>query len=37
MEIGLVYKLEGEEEMIMEIKGRDMIIGFLKIVEIFEV
>ncbi|AGX41625.1 rod shape-determining protein [Clostridium saccharobutylicum] len=36
MEIGSAYKLEGEEEMIMEIKGRDMITGLPKIVEISE-
>lgn len=36
MEIGSAYKLDGEEEMIMEIKGRDMISGLPKIVEISE-
>jgi len=36
MEIGSAYKLEGEEEMLMEIKGRDMITGLPKIVEISE-
>ncbi|WP_294403643.1 rod shape-determining protein [uncultured Clostridium sp.] len=36
MEIGSAYKLEGEEEMVMEIKGRDMISGLPKIVEISE-
>ena len=34
MEIGSAYKLEGEEEMLMEIKGRDMITGLPKIVDI---
>ena len=36
MEIGSAYKLDGEEEMLMEIKGRDMITGLPKIVEISE-
>ncbi len=36
MEIGSAYKAENEEEMIMEIKGRDMISGLPKIVEISE-
>lgn len=36
MEIGSAYKVENEEEMIMEIKGRDMISGLPKIVEISE-
>ena len=36
MEIGSAYKDENEEEMIMEIKGRDMITGLPKIVEISE-
>lgn len=36
MEIGSAYKLEGEEEILMEIKGRDMITGLPKIVEISE-
>ena len=36
MEIGSAYKLEGEEEMLMEIKGTDMITGLPKIVEISE-
>lgn len=36
MEIGSAYKVDGEEEMIMEIKGRDMISGLPKIVEISE-
>lgn len=36
MEIGSAYKIEGEEEMIMEIKGRDMITGLPKIIEISE-
>lgn len=36
MEIGSAYKLDGEEDMIMEIKGRDMISGLPKIVEISE-
>ncbi|WP_294156787.1 rod shape-determining protein [uncultured Clostridium sp.] len=36
MEIGSAYKLESEEEMVMEIKGRDMISGLPKIVEISE-
>ncbi len=36
MEIGSAYKVEGEEEMLMEIKGRDMITGLPKIVEISE-
>ena len=36
MEIGSAYKLEGEEEMLMEIKGRDMITVLPKIVEISE-
>lgn len=36
MEIGSAYKIEGEEEMLMEIKGRDMITGLPKIVEISE-
>ena len=36
MEIGSAYKLEGEEEMLMEIRGRDMITGLPKIVEISE-
>ena len=36
MEIGSAYKLEGEEEMLMEIKGRDRITGLPKIVEISE-
>ena len=37
MEIGSAYKVEGEEELIMEIKGRDMITGLPKIVQISEV
>lgn len=36
MEIGSAYKLDDEEEMVMEIKGRDMISGLPKIVEISE-
>ena len=36
MEIGSAYKAEKQEEMIMEIKGRDMISGLPKIVEISE-
>ena len=36
MEIGSAYKVDGEEDMIMEIKGRDMISGLPKIVEISE-
>ena len=36
MEIGSAYKAENQEEMIMEIKGRDMISGLPKIVEISE-
>lgn len=36
MEIGSAYKIDGEEEMVMEIKGRDMISGLPKIVEISE-
>ena len=36
MEIGSAYELEGEEEMLMAIKGRDMITGLPKIVEISE-
>ncbi|MBE6063147.1 MAG: rod shape-determining protein [Clostridium butyricum] len=36
MEIGSAYKDENQEEMIMEIKGRDMITGLPKIVEISE-
>lgn len=36
MEIGSAYKIEGEEEKIMEIKGRDMISGLPKTVEITE-
>ena len=36
MEIGSAYKLDGEEEMIREIKGREMISGLPKIVEISE-
>lgn len=37
IEIGSAYKLDDEEEQIMEIKGRDMITGLPKIVEISEV
>ena len=37
MEIGSAYKMDDEEEQIMEIKGRDMITGLPKIVEISEV
>lgn len=37
MEIGSAYKLEDEEEKVMEIKGRDMITGLPKVVEISEV
>lgn len=36
MEIGSAYKIDGEEELVMEIKGRDMITGLPKIVEISE-
>ena len=36
MEIGSAYKVDGDEDMIMEIKGRDMISGLPKIVEISE-
>ena len=36
MEIGSAYKVDSEEDMIMEIKGRDMISGLPKIVEISE-
>lgn len=36
MEIGSAYRIEGEEELVMEIKGRDMITGLPKIVEISE-
>ncbi|MBE6071296.1 MAG: rod shape-determining protein [Clostridium butyricum] len=36
MEIGSAYKNEDEEEMVMEIKGRDMITGLPKIIEISE-
>lgn len=36
MEIGSAYKIEDEEEKIMEIKGRDMITGLPKVVEISE-
>ena len=36
MEIGSAYKIEGEEEKRMEIKGRDMITGLPKVVEISE-
>ena len=36
MEIGSAYNVEGEEDTIMEIKGRDMISGLPKIVEISE-
>ncbi|MGL5150258.1 MAG: rod shape-determining protein [Clostridium sp.] len=37
MEIGSAYKIEGEEERIMEIKGRDMISGLPKTIEVSEV
>lgn len=37
MEIGSAYKIEDEEEKIIEIKGRDMISGLPKVVEISEV
>ena len=36
MEIGSAYKIDSDEDMIMEIKGRDMISGLPKIVEISE-
>ena len=37
MEIGSAYKIEDEEEKSMEIKGRDMITGLPKVVEVSEV
>lgn len=36
MEIGSAYKIEDEEEKSMEIKGRDMITGLPKVVEVSE-
>lgn len=36
MEIGSAYRIEDEEETIMEIKGRDMISGLPKVVEVSE-
>lgn len=37
MEIGSAYRVEGEEEATMEIKGRDLVTGLPKIVEISEI
>ncbi|MGL4772067.1 MAG: rod shape-determining protein [Clostridium sp.] len=37
MEIGSAYKIEGEEERVMEIKGRDMVSGLPKTIEVSEV
>ncbi len=36
MEIGSAYRIEDEEERIMEVKGRDMITGLPKTIEISE-
>ncbi|SFB31641.1 rod shape-determining protein [Clostridium frigidicarnis] len=36
MELGSAFKIEGEEERIMEIKGRDLISGLPKIIEVSE-
>ncbi|MGL5615321.1 MAG: rod shape-determining protein [Sarcina sp.] len=36
MQIGSAFKIEGQEEEIMEIKGRDLVTGLPKIVEINE-
>ncbi|MEW8956684.1 rod shape-determining protein [Clostridium sp.] len=36
MELGSAFKLEDEEERVMEIKGRDLISGLPKIIEITE-
>ncbi|WP_027632432.1 rod shape-determining protein [Clostridium hydrogeniformans] len=36
LELGSAFKIEGEEERVMEIKGRDLISGLPKIIEITE-
>ena len=34
MQIGSAFQIEGQEDEIMEIKGRDLVTGLPKIVEI---